>query len=148
MFVGCEEGREQVEYCFRMVFWIGCIPTQVLDFLLIQERCREHPIQRIVCGYSVCHLAFTVKEPLFVWICCQPSTLISRVGSWTIYTLIPSRCDVQLARVIIAIGKFGWIAAVAITSFCLFPFVCFSLDVANHCQNGFIPAGVRNLILL
>lgn len=37
MFVGCEEGREQVEYCFRMVFWIGCIPTQVLDFLLIQE---------------------------------------------------------------------------------------------------------------
>lgn len=28
---------ERVGYCFRMVFWIGYVPTQVLDSLLIQE---------------------------------------------------------------------------------------------------------------
>lgn len=40
---------ERVGYCFRMVFWIGYVPTQVLDSLLIQEE-----VQGISQGTTVC----------------------------------------------------------------------------------------------
>lgn len=90
------------------------------------------PIQRLVCGYSVCHSVYTPKELLFVWIYCQAPTLISRVGSWTIYTaftpLYLVGATYNWPELSSPSSKFEWTPPVATSSFCLFPFVCFSLD--------------------